>query len=849
MAYTINLTNGNVFATINDGTINQIASGTPAVPLITLVGKNYAGYGEFLDENFVHLLESGSNSVAPTAPLTGQLWWDSSNTILKIYSGTGFKSITGSTSSASAPTTTVIAGDLWFDSSNQQLKVYTGAAWLVVGPGYTSAQGESGAIPQTILDSVGGTKYITSLYVNNTRVGVVYDGASFTPQSSLQAAFSTIFPGLTLSASVSGAVFAGTLQTDAQPNITSVGTLISLAVTGNITGGNVLGGANVNATTHTGTTVSVTGNITGGNVLGGANVNATTHTGTTVSVTGNITGGNVLGGANVNSTLFTGTTVSVSGNVTGGNLNAGTGNISTTGNVQAGNLKTGGLISATGNITTAATGNISTGNISITGVYSGDGSGLTNLGALAVGSIANGTSNIGISGSGGNGFITIGGTANVAVFTTTTAYFIGAANVTGIEKSGTNAIGNIGSSTNYFNNIFAATYNGATVSVTGNITGGNVLGGANVNATTHTGTTVSVSGNITGGNLSGTSIVGTLTTAAQTNITSVGTLGSLAVTGNITGGNVLGGANVNATTHTGTTVSVSGTITGGNLAVGSGTISTSGNITGGNVLGGANVNATTHTGSTVSVTGNITGGNLNAVGLSLSSNVVSALNVTGAIAGANVTTPGLISATGNITGGNVLGGANVNATTHTGATVSVTGNITGGNVTVSTGTVTLGNIVNANGNATGNIGSSSLYFNTVFALATSAQYADLAERYAADSVLEPGTVVDLGGSHEITQSQQDLSDAVFGVISTSAAYMMNSGAGDNNTHPLVAIAGRVPTKVIGTVQKGDRLVSAGNGVARAAKPGEATWLNVIGRALENKDSEELGMIEATVSVK
>jgi hypothetical protein len=149
----------------------------------------------------------------------------------------------------------------------------------------------------------------------------------------------------------------------------------------------------------------------------------------------------------------------------------------------------------------------------------------------------------------------------------------------------------------------------------------------------------------------------------------------------------------------------------------------------------------------------------------------------------------------------------------------------------------------------GNIGSSSNYFNQVFATATTALYADLAERYAADSVLEPGTVVDLGGSHEITRSHQDLSDAVFGVISTSAAYMMNSGAGDNNTHPAVAIVGRVPTKVIGTVQKGDRLVSAGNGVARAAHPGEATWLNVIGRALENKDSEELGMIEATVSVK
>jgi hypothetical protein len=91
------------------------------------------------------------------------------------------------------------------------------------------------------------------------------------------------------------------------------------------------------------------------------------------------------------------------------------------------------------------------------------------------------------------------------------------------------------------------------VSVTGNITGGNVLGGANVNATTHTGTTVSVTGNITGGNILGTLVGGAIT----------GT--TMSATGNITGGNVLGGANVNATTHTGTTVSVSGTITGGNV--------------------------------------------------------------------------------------------------------------------------------------------------------------------------------------------------------------------------------------------------------------------------------------------
>jgi hypothetical protein len=97
----------------------------------------------------------------------------------------------------------------------------------------------------------------------------------------------------------------------------------------------------------------------------------------------------------------------------------------------------------------------------------------------------------------------------------------------------------------------------------------------------------------------------------------------------------------------------------------------------------------------LSASGNITGANLNAAGLSLSSNVISALNVTSNITGGNLRTGGSISATGNITGGNVLGGANVNATTHTGTTVSVTANVTGGNILT-------GGIVSATGNITGN---------------------------------------------------------------------------------------------------------------------------------------------------
>ena len=158
-------------------------------------------------------------------------------------------------------------------------------------------------------------------------------------------------------------------------------------------------------------------------------------------------------------------------------------------------------------------------------------------------------------------------------------------------------------------------------------------------------------------------------------------------------------------------------------------------------------------------------------------------------------------------------------------------------------------IVNGAGNAVGNIGSSSSYFNTVFAQATTALYADVAERFASDEIYEPGTVVELGGSAEITRVRHDASDSVFGVISTRPAFTMNGGAGDNDTHPPVAMTGRVPVKVTGIVNKGDRLISAGDGMARAAQPGEATSFNVIGRALSGKTTVEAGTVEAIVTIK
>jgi hypothetical protein len=129
-----------------------------------------------------------------------------------------------------------------------------------------------------------------------------------------------------------------------------------------------------------------------------------------------------------------------------------------------------------------------------------------------------------------------------------------------------------------------------------------------------------------------------------------------------------------------------------------------------------------------------------------------------------------------------------------------------------------------------------------------ATYADLAERFEADSYYDAGTVVELGGDKEITSVKYELSEDIFGVISDTAAYLMNSGAGNDTTHPPVAMTGRVQVKVKGIVKKGDRLVSAGNGIARAAKSGEATAFNVIGRALANKFDDNIGTVLATVVI-
>jgi hypothetical protein len=445
---------------------------------------------------------------------------------------------------------------------------------------------------------------------------------------------------------VAKAGVANTVADSAQPNITSVGTLSSLSVTGNVSAGNLLSAVLTNTTnvaitanaggTEKTWTFDTTGNlsVTGGTKLAvnGANVDLYAGSG----------GYAALQSADGNNSIFVEDGANgayLASNLTGsahvvqlaGNgLLSASGPVTATGTVTGGNLSTGGTLSVTGNSNVAAvnvaghiiptvantydlgselfpfreiwvSGNsIKIGGATITANATslvlqnptGGQSVISGNTVASTASIANGTSNVNIPAANGNVNTSVNGTANVFVVTATGANVTGTLNATGNANAA-----NFGT--------------GGLIVATGNVTGGNLVTAGIVSAT----------GNVTGGNL---------TTAGLVN-----------ATGNVTGGNLTTAGLVNAT----------GNVTGGNLTT-AGVLSVTGNANVGN-LGTAGL---------VVATGNVTGGNLTTAG------VVSA---TGNVSGGNLTTAGVVSATGNVSGGNLTTAGLVNAT----------GNVTGGNLT------------------------------------------------------------------------------------------------------------------------------------------------------------------------
>jgi hypothetical protein len=187
MAYSINKTDGTILATVADGQIDQFSTD------ITLIGKNYSGFGETLNENFVRLLENFADTSQPSNPIRGQIWFDASESKLKVYNGTAFVPVSSATISTSQPLTLGI-GDLWFDDLNKQLFFYDGTNTILLGPDYSEGQGLSGLRVATILDTLNQSRVITYLYTNGILIGI-FSKDSFTPKLPITGFSGNIQPG------------------------------------------------------------------------------------------------------------------------------------------------------------------------------------------------------------------------------------------------------------------------------------------------------------------------------------------------------------------------------------------------------------------------------------------------------------------------------------------------------------------------------------------------------------------------------------------------------------------------------------------------------------------------------
>ena len=203
MAYTVNKTNSSASPnqyTVQDGVVNSQTD-------LSLIGKGYAGYGELIAENFLHLLENFSNNSAPSKPITGQLWWNSSSGKLQVYNGTSWQTAGGSAPYQSIAPTGLAQGDLWIDSDTGQLYFYNGSSSILVGPPNATAT-QSGFTFDTILDSTDANQNITNIYNDGSRIAIISED-EFTPKTAITG-FATIKKGITLSTDISGNKFQGT---------------------------------------------------------------------------------------------------------------------------------------------------------------------------------------------------------------------------------------------------------------------------------------------------------------------------------------------------------------------------------------------------------------------------------------------------------------------------------------------------------------------------------------------------------------------------------------------------------------------------------------------------------------
>jgi hypothetical protein len=365
MAYNITLTNGSLFATIPDGTLNNNSS-------MTLIGQNYVGqYGEFQNDNFIRLLESNANATSPDTPLVGQLWYNTSSKVLQVYNGTAFKPLGGANASAIAPTNNTV-GDLWYNTTQNNLSAWSGSGWVLIGPVSTAG---TGAVGTTIIDNNFVPHQVVQLVTGGNTVAIISQDAAFTPQNAIPG-FTTIVPGVSLPPTVAGQtpLFTGT-ATNAQQlgglspasymsSVTNTGTTGTLSVlnnTGLRVGLNSEFAASVAANAVALQNTALNGNINIATNQGGTQRSAIFVNGATGAVT-------LSGNLFVNGTTITvneeiiNTSSVVAGNVTAGNIISNSSVTAATAVLAQTLSASGNIIAAAGNITTirGTTGNITT---------------------------------------------------------------------------------------------------------------------------------------------------------------------------------------------------------------------------------------------------------------------------------------------------------------------------------------------------------------------------------------------------------------------------------------------------------------------------------------------------------
>ena len=379
----------------------------------------------------------------------------------------------------------------------------------------------------------------------------------------------------------------------------------------------------------------------------------------------------------------------------------------------------------------------------------------------------------------------------------------GFANIAGnINLSGyLNVVGNVNYSSSNVTTFQTFSVIGTTDSTTPTNGALVVAGGAGVGKNLNVGGTVTAAG-----------FYGTISTTNQPSINQLGTLVSLNVGGSTTFHNVV---------YANTAMNSSNVYTGAMVIAGG--IGLTGNL---NLTGGIGAGGTLGQNGQFLVS--------SGMGIAWSNAPIASTLIYGAtnvVASTNFANIG-------------VNGTNIASFSNTSLTISgnISANYFTGNGAI---TVNSGNgvsaIINGGTAGIGNIGALGAGFNTVYAKATSAVYADLAENYAADTDYEPGTVLEFGGEFEVTLGTEGTT-RVAGVVSTNPAYLMNSAIEAEFTAP-IALQGRVPCKVIGQVRKGDLIVSAGNGFAKASSTPSIG--QVIGKAIENFDGDT-GVIEVVV---